>query len=224
MKKPKAGVIVLPGTNCDMDTLHVLNLVGFDAEPVWHEEKELSKYSFIVIPGGFSYGDYLRPGGIAHLSPAILELYEYIDREHGFVMGICNGFQILTELGILKGALLRNINLRFLCLDQEIKIVRTDTPFTSEFVNGEQLTVPIAHFDGRFYVPRDSISSIKPLITLKYVNNPNGSLMDIAGVVNDKNNVLGLMPHPERNSEGVIGSGSAIKFFTSVYNEVRQHA
>ncbi len=224
MKKPKAGVIVLPGTNCDMDTIHVLNLVGFDAEPIWHEEKELSKYSFIVIPGGFSYGDYLRPGGIAHLSPAILALKDYVEKEQGFVMGICNGFQILTELGILRGALLRNINLRFLCMDQRIEVVRNDTPFTSEFKKGEEVTIPIAHFDGRYYVPDNEVSLVKPLVTLKYVENPNGSLMNIAGVVNEKNNVLGLMPHPERNSEKIIGDGSAIKFFVSVYNEVKPHA
>lgn len=224
MKRPKAGVIVLPGTNCDMDTLHVLNLVGFDAEAVWYEEKDLSKYSFVVIPGGFSYGDYLRPGGIAHLAPAILSLKDYVEKEQGFVMGICNGFQILTELGILHGALLRNINLRFLCMDQRIEIVRNDTPFTSEFKKGEEVVVPIAHFDGRYYIPEDKKSLVEPLITLKYVENPNGSLMDVAGVVNEKNNVLGLMPHPERNSEKIIGDGNAIRFFVSVYNEVRLHA
>ncbi len=224
MKKPKAGVIVLPGTNCDMDTLHVLNLVGFDAQPIWHEERSIQKYSFIVIPGGFSYGDYLRPGGIAHLSPAILSLYDYVEKEYGLVMGICNGFQILTELGILKGALLRNINLRFLCMDQRIEIVRNDTPFTSEFKVGEEVIAPIAHFDGRYYVPQDEEALIEPLITLKYVENPNGSLKDIAGIVNKKGNVLGLMPHPERNSEKILGDGSAIKFFVSVYNEVKPHA
>ena len=139
-------------------------------------------------------------------------------------MGICNGFQILTELGILHGALLRNINLRFLCMDQRIEIVRNDTPFTSEFKKGEEVVVPIAHFDGRYYIPEDKKSLVEPLITLKYIENPNGSLMDVAGIVNDKNNVLGLMPHPERNSEKIIGDGNAIRFFVSVYNEVRPHA
>jgi len=224
VKKPKAGVIVLPGTNCDYDTLHVLDLVGFDAEPLWHEQRNLQDFSFIVIPGGFSYGDYLRPGGIAHLSPAIQEIPVYVEKEYGFVMGICNGFQILTELGILKGALLRNINLRFLCMDQEITIVRNDTPFTREFKKMEHITAPIAHFDGRYYIPDEEIDVVKPLVTLTYVNNPNGSMLDIAGIVNERGNVLGLMPHPERNSEKIIGDGSAIRFFTSVYQEVKKHA
>ena len=177
-----------------------------------------------MIPGGFSYGDYLRPGGIAHLSPAIMEIPEYVEKEYGFVMGICNGFQILTELKILKGALLRNINLRFLCMDQELEIVRNDTPFTKEFKIGEHFTAPIAHFDGRYYIPEDETSRIKPLIVLTYVKNPNGSMLDIAGITNEKGNVLGLMPHPERNSERILGDGTAIRFFTSIYNEVKRYA
>ncbi len=224
MKKPKAGVIVLPGTNCDLDTIHVLNLAGFDTEPVWHEERRLEKYSFLVIPGGFSYGDYLRPGGIAHLSPAIQKIPEYVEKEYGFVMGICNGFQILTELGLLKGALLRNINLRFLCMDQSLEVIRNDTPFTREFNRGEHISAPIAHFDGRYYIPEEEIETIKPLIVLKYLNNPNGSMLDVAGIVNERGNVLGLMPHPERNSEKIMGDGTAIRFFTSIYEEVKKHA
>lgn len=224
MNKPKAGVIVLPGTNCDYDTLHVLELAGFDAQRIWHEEKNLKKFSFIVIPGGFSYGDYLRPGAIAHLSPAIMELYEYVEKEYGFIMGICNGFQILTELGILKGALLRNVNLRFLCKDQKVEIVRNDTPFTTKFKKSEHITLPIAHFDGRYYIPKDEVKDIIELIVLKYIENPNGSLLDIAGITNEKGNVLGLMPHPERNSEKILGTGKGLLFFTSIYKEVKIHA
>lgn len=224
MKKPKAGIIVLPGSNCEFDTLHILNLIGFDTSLIWHEEQNIYKYSLIVLPGGFSYGDYLRPGAIAHLSPAIMELKKYVEKEYGFVMGICNGFQILTELQILKGALLRNINLRFLCMNQKIEITRNDTPFTHKFKKGEHIFIPIAHFDGRYYIPKDKIESIKPLIVLKYTNNPNGSVLDIAGITNEKGNVLGLMPHPERNSEKILGDGSAINFFTSIYEEVRKHA
>ncbi len=224
MNKPKAGVLVLPGTNCDFDTLHVLKLAGFDAERVWHEERNLYKYSFIVIPGGFSYGDYLRPGAIAHLSPSIMELHEYTEKEYGFVMGICNGFQILTELGLLEGALLRNIHLRFLCMDQEVEIVRNDTPFTHKFNKGERISLPIAHFDGRYYIKDEEIEHIKPLVVLRYINNPNGSVWDIAGITNKKGNVLGLMPHPERNSEKILGTGKGMGFFTSILEEVKRHA
>ena len=215
--KPKAGIFVFPGTNCDYDTLHVLkDVVGIQAEFIFHTERGWkNKYNFVILPGGFSYGDYLRPGAIAKISPVIEELHEFVDQELGLVLGICNGFQILTEAGFLKGALIRNDNLKFICKNVKLEVVSNSTPFTELYKEGQILEMPIAHSDGKFIVDED----INDLIVFKYYGeNPNGSYMSIAGITNEKRNVLGMMPHPERCSEEILGGTDGLPLFESVKN------
>lgn len=220
---PKAAVIVYPGSNCDYDTLHVLKeVVGVDAELVWHEVKDLSPYSLVVLPGGFSYGDYLRAGAIARFSPATEALAEYAEREWGLVLGICNGFQILTEAGLLPGALAKNTGRRFICRFEALRVERADTPFTGLYEPGEVINLPIAHSEGRFYLPKDELEALEARegVVFRYLRNPNGSLNSIAGIVNEKGNVLGMMPHPERNSEEVLGDASGKRLFLSIKREI----
>ncbi len=219
--KPRAAVVVFPGSNCDRDVLHVLNISGFNAVLHWHNDPDIEKYSFIVLPGGFTYGDYLRPGGIAHISPVMESLINYIEHDQGLVMGICNGFQILTETGIIEGALLRNESTRFICRNEKILITDNRTPFTGMFAAGEEVMLPIAHSSGRYFIEENQFESIEDRAIIRYVNNPNGSSHDIAGMINKRHNVLGLMPHPERNSESILWDGNGLKFFQSIFKHVR---
>lgn len=223
----KAGVIVFPGTNCDRDTYNAIKCV-MDArvDYVWYENKSLHHYQLIVIPGGFSYGDYLRAGALARFSPIMDALRSYVDRG-GLVIGICNGFQILLESLMLPGAMQRNKTLKFVCDDAFIRIERDDTAFTMLYKKGDILKIPIAHAEGNYYAPPDLLDRIehKKQIILRYVDqngkrsepsNPNGSINAIAGLCNDKGNILGMMPHPERASDGLIGSEDGKRIFLSI--------
>jgi phosphoribosylformylglycinamidine synthase len=204
----KAGVIVFPGSNCDRDVYHVLKIIGFDVYYHFHKDKNVFKYKLIVLPGGFSYGDYLRPGAIAKFSPVMDGVREFIEKEMGLVIGICNGFQILTESSILEGALARNLNNRFICKLVELKVINNKTPFTKYFQEGQIIKIPIAHSDGRYIHSNPQKLYNENLVAFEYVQNPNGSINNIAGIFNNKFNVLGLMPHPERRSEGILSEGS----------------
>ncbi len=233
MKKVRFGIVVFPGTNCDMDCYHVVrNVLGEEAEYVWHEEEDLSSYQCIILPGGFSYGDYLRTGAMAKLSP-VMRAVERFAQEGGLVLGICNGFQILVEAGLLPGALLKNVNLHFICKFVNIRVENPDTPFTQLYKKGEVLRMPIAHYEGRYFAPPEVLSEIETRnrIVFRYCDekgnvseeaNPNGSLLAIAGIVNDKGNVLGLMPHPERCSEAILSSENGLRLFQSMVRYIKE--
>lgn len=223
------GVVVFPGSNCDQDTLYVLkNILKQESFFLWHKDHDLKQADCIILPGGFSYGDYLRSGAIARFSPLMQEVKEFAF-SGGIVLGICNGFQVLLELGILPGAMLRNKNLKFLCQNVHLRIENTDTPFTNKGKLGQVLNIPIAHFDGNYYADRNSLDKIKKnhQIILRYCNpdgslsqeaNVNGSVEHIAGLINQKRNVLGMMPHPERASEALLGSRDGQIIFESIIN------
>jgi phosphoribosylformylglycinamidine synthase I len=223
----KFGVVIFPGSNCDHDTLYVLkDIFKQDAAFLWHKEHDLKNVDCIILPGGFSYGDYLRSGSIAAFSPLMQEVKEFALRG-GFVLGICNGFQVLLELGLLPGAMLRNKNLKFLCQYVHLRVDNTDTPFTSTAKRGQVLRIPIAHYDGNYYSPPETIQEVKKnnQIVLRYSDargrlsdeaNVNGSLECIAGLINKAGNVMGMMPHPERASEALLGSEDGRIIFESL--------
>jgi phosphoribosylformylglycinamidine synthase len=223
------GVVVFPGSNCDYDSYHVLNsVIGVKTDFIWHKEKNLSDYDLIVLPGGFSYGDYLRSGAIARFSPVMKEVKNFADNG-GLVLGICNGFQVLLESGMLPGAMLRNKNLHFICKHIHIKVQNNRTPWTSSYKEGDVLRIPIAHADGNYFASDDILEKLKKegRILFQYTNekgdisdeyNPNGSKLNIAGIMNGKKNVLGMMPHPERASEKLLGSEDGKKLFISIVN------
>jgi phosphoribosylformylglycinamidine synthase len=227
MAKIKFATIVFPGTNCDMDCYYVIEeVLKEEVDYVWHIQKDLSPYQCIILPGGFSYGDYLRTGAIAKLSP-IMEAVKEEAEKGKLVIGICNGFQILVEAGLLPGALLKNTNLRFLCKFVHLRVENNNTPFTHLYREGEVLRMPIAHFDGRFFAPPDVLKSLEDnrQVILRYCDpkgnltdeaNPNGSINFIAGIVNEKGNVFGLMPHPERCSEQILSSEDGLRIFKSM--------
>ncbi|MCX7795989.1 MAG: phosphoribosylformylglycinamidine synthase subunit PurQ [bacterium] len=209
------GIVVFPGTNCDRDCYYVIrDILNQPVRFIWHKDNDLKGIDCIVLPGGFSYGDYLRAGAIARFSPIMSNVREFAEKG-GLVIGICNGFQILTEAGLLPGALGRNKTLRFICRYVNLIIERNDTPFTSEFKNGEIVRMPIAHNEGNYYI--DELSKVKNLVVLRYYGeNPNGALDNIAGIINERGNVFGLMPHPERCSEKVLGSEDGLRIFKSI--------
>lgn len=229
----KAGIIVFPGSNCDQDCYYVLKeIIGFDTEYIWHKDKKLKKYDLIVIPGGFSFGDYLRCGAIASKSPIMDSIVKY-GESGGLIIGICNGFQVLTEAGLLPGALMRNKNLKFICKDVTISVDCINSPFTSYYTNGEVLNIPIAHMDGNYFIDNDGLNQLKEnnQIVFRYCSssgivddesNPNGSLYNIAGIINKNRNVLGMMPHPERASESQLGSFDGVHIFTSIKNYIQK--
>jgi phosphoribosylformylglycinamidine synthase I len=225
--KGKVGVVVFPGSNCDMDAYNAFgSVLNQKVELLWHKETSLAGVDLVVLPGGFSYGDYLRAGAIARFSPIMSEVVKFA--EHGgLVMGICNGFQVLVETGLLPGALLRNANLKFVCKQVYLKTETTATPFTSALKNGQVLKVPIAHGDGNYYADDSILKNLEDngQIVFRYStadgqitpeSNPNGSILNIAGIVNAKRNVLGMMPHPERASEQILGSASGVMVLKSV--------
>ncbi len=212
MGKPKAGVVVFPGSNCDRDTLWALEKVGFEASFIWHKETDLSRYQLVVLPGGFSYGDYLRPGALAAHSPVVKALREY----KGYVLGICNGFQVLTEAHLLPGALTRNLSGRFICEWQELEVVDNDTPFTNAYEEGEVIRMPIAHSDGRFI---SGDQAFRPVF--RYLRNPNGSERNTAAIVSEDGRIMGTMPHPERASDPLLGGTDGLKVFLSLYNALK---
>ncbi len=223
----KFGVVQFPGSNCDFDTFHVLRKVmKRDTVMLWHKDHDLQGVDCVVLPGGFSYGDYLRSGAIARFSPLMQEVGAFA-RAGGRVLGICNGFQILLELGLLPGAMLRNKGLKFLCQHVHIRVENARTDFTRALEKGQVLRIPIAHFDGNYFVPPRVLTKLERdrQVVFRYCDadgrlteeaNVNGSLNAIAGVRNEAGNVLGLMPHPERASERVLGSVDGRKIFESL--------
>ena len=225
----KAAVIVFPGSNCDTDCFHVLrDVVKVPVEYVWHKDRHLPKVDLVVIPGGFSYGDYLRTGAIARFSPVMESVIKHANDGRA-VIGICNGFQILLEAGLLPGAMLRNKTLEFICKHTWIRTEENLTIFTGQMEPGEILCVPIAHGEGNYYCDDDTLKSLHDhsQVVFRYSSetgevgekfNPNGSKDHIAGIVNKKKNVLGMMPHPERSSEDILGSSDGRKIFDSILN------
>ncbi len=221
------GIVVFPGTNCDRDCWHVAHRVlGQEAEFVWHGERDLSRFDCIVLPGGFSYGDYLRVGAVARFSPVMEAVGEFAERG-GLVIGICNGFQILVEAGLLPGALLRNTNIHFICKFVPLRVENSDTPFTNRCRVGQVLRLPIAHGDGCYYCDAQTLTTLERngQIVFRYCTpdgditedaNPNGSVGNIAGIINSQGNVLGIMPHPERASEALLGSTDGLLIWRSL--------
>jgi len=229
----KFGVVVFPGSNCDHDTFHVLkNVCGQETVYLWHKEHDLKKVDCVVLPGGFSYGDYLRSGAIAKFSPLMQEVMAFA-QTGGLVLGICNGFQVLLELGLLPGAMLRNKKLKFLCQFVHIRLENNRTPFSRKGRQGQVLRIPIAHFDGNYYAPTDTLEELEAegQVVFRYCDasgavteeaNVNGSLANIAGIVNKAGNVLGMMPHPERASESILGSEDGVVIFESIVHHLMQ--
>jgi phosphoribosylformylglycinamidine synthase I len=201
--RPRIGVVVFPGSNDDRDALEALAALGAEAVPVWHGDSGVPELEGVVLPGGFSYGDYLRAGAIARFSPAMRAVAEFA-AGGGLVLGICNGFQVLCEAGLLPGALRPNTSLAFVCRDVQLVVERADTPFTSRCEPGQRLVIPVKHGEGCYVAPSD----LDGRVVLRYApgDNPNGSSDDIAGVVNDRGNVMGLMPHPEHAVDALLGS------------------
>lgn len=212
----KFGVLVFPGSNCDRDVLYVTrDLLKQPTRMVWHEETDISDLDVVIVPGGFSYGDYLRCGAIARFSPVMKATVEHANQGK-LVLGICNGFQVLTEAGLLPGALVRNRDLHFICDRVPLRVERTDTPWTKLYQTGEVITLPIAHGEGNYYADADTLARLEDngQVLFRYEGeNPNGSLNNIAGICNDKGNVLGMMPHPERASEQILGGTDGFKLF-----------
>lgn len=214
----KFGVIVFPGSNCDHDAWYaVSHNLGQSAEFIWHDASTLGDVDAVILPGGFSYGDYLRCGAIAKFSPVLGAVRKFA-AEGGLVLGICNGFQILVESGLLPGALLRNGGLRFICRPVALRIGTTASPFTSQGQKGRVLTMPIAHGEGRYYADERTLDELEAedRVVFRYVNNPNGSARDIAGILNRERNVMGMMPHPERASEPLMGSSDGLVVLQSM--------
>lgn len=225
----KVAVIVFPGSNCDFDVFYALKeIAGIPSQLVWHKEKSLKGFQGVVLPGGFSYGDYLRAGAIAKFSPVMEEVKRFA-REGKPVLGICNGFQILTEAGILPGALLRNKNLRFLCQDVYLRVENKNSFFTRYFKIGDVIKLPIAHMDGNYFCDNKTLKEFieNRQIAFRYSSpdgkieenskfNPNGSLYSIAGIFNREGNVLGMMPHPERYVEKLLGGKEGLLIFKSL--------
>jgi phosphoribosylformylglycinamidine synthase I len=201
------AVVVFPGTNCERDSARALAALGGDVRLVWHDRRELDGFDVVVLAGGFAHGDYLRTGALARFSP-VMDAVQRHARSGGIVMGICNGWQILCEAGMLPGALVRNRGLEFLCRWVDVRVDRTDTPFTRRAAPGQVLRMPINHFEGRYYCDPATLAQLRAegRVVLRYVDNPNGSLDDIAGIANAEGNVFGLMPHPERACDPLLGS------------------
>lgn len=227
----KFGVVVFPGSNCDEDMIYTLrHVMGQQVVKLWHKDTDLQGVDFVVLPGGFSYGDYLRAGAIARFSPIMQEVIRHAKRG-GYVMGICNGFQILTESGLLEGALLRNLNQRYICKNVYIKPATQNTILTAGLSQKKVYKIPIAHGEGRFYAPKDMLKSIRDndQILFQYCDaqgkvseeaNPNGSLLNIAGICNKERNVFGMMPHPERAADELLKNTDGRAFFESILEHV----
>jgi phosphoribosylformylglycinamidine synthase I len=214
----KIGIVVFPGSNCDEDAFHVAGeVLGHQSQLLWHKERDLKGSELIILPGGFSYGDYLRCGAIARFSP-VMEDVAAFSRKGGPVIGICNGFQILTEAGLLPGALLQNANRQYSCRDVTLRAERTRSPFTAGLTPGDLFRTPIAHGEGNFFIDDEGLKRLEGegQVAFRYVDNPNGSRADIAGIVNASGNVLGMMPHPERNAEPVLGNADGRRILASL--------
>ena len=219
------GVLVFPGSNCDIDCYKAVEeTIGQPVEYVWHTETDLSRFDSVLVPGGFSYGDYLRCGAIARFTPVMGALREFAE-EGRYVLGICNGFQILTEAGLLPGALLRNRSLKFRCHSAQLRVENNTTSFTNNYATHAQINIPIAHGEGNYYCDSETLQMLQDenRIVFRYAgDNPNGSTDNIAGIINARGNVLGMMPHPERAVNRLLGSDEGSPLFTSILNAWRE--
>ena len=230
----KFGVLVFPGSNCDHDAFNVIAEVAH--QPVtflWHDNEDLESVDAVLVPGGFAYGDYLRTGAIARFSP-VMQAVKRFAAGGGLVLGICNGFQILAESGLLPGALMRNAGLRYICKQVYLRTETADSPFTNQLKKGEVLKIPIGHMEGNYFCEPDELRRLEAedRIAFRYASpageitpeaNPNGSLSNIAGILNEKRNVLGMMPHPDRSSEALLGSADGWKIFASMMEAMAAH-
>ena len=228
----KFGVLQFPGSNCDHDAYHVISKhVGQPVDFIWHKHTDLSPYDAVIVPGGFSYGDYLRAGALAKFSPVMNSVKEFAARG-GFVLGICNGFQILCEAGLLPGALIRNKGLHFICRHVNIKVENPSTPYTEQYEAGQVLSIPIAHAEGNYTCDDRTFSELEAnnQIVFRYcdeggnvtdLSNPNGARGNIAGICNREGNVLGMMPHPERACEELLGSNDGRELFKSLASHIQ---
>ncbi|KAB2923410.1 MAG: phosphoribosylformylglycinamidine synthase subunit PurQ [Bacteroidetes bacterium] len=234
MSSVRFGIVVFPGSNCDHDAYHaVKHVLGHPAEFLWHKETDLKGSDVIILPGGFSYGDYLRTGAIARFSPVMNEVVRFA-RQGGVVMGICNGFQILCEAGLLPGVLMRNTSLRFACRHLTVRTENPRTRFTAGLRDGEVLNIPIAHGDGNYFADDETVKRLEgegrvlfrycaPDGTVDAASNPNGSVGGIAGIINETGTVMGMMPHPERACEERLGSADGVKIFASLIGSFAEH-
>ena len=228
----KFGVVMFPGSNCDHDAYHVISkVIGQPVDFIWHKDTEFNGYDAVILPGGFSYGDYLRTGAIARFSPVMTPLKQFA-ADGGLVIGICNGFQILCEAGLLPGALLRNRGLKYICEHVNIRVEQTDTPYTGCYGEGDVLSVPIAHGEGNYFCDNATLNELEresrvifrysePNGDISDAANPNGSRNNIAGICNQPRNVLGMMPHPERAAEGALLSKDGRSVFLSMADYLR---
>ena len=229
----KFGVVVFPGSNCDHDAMYATTKnVGAESIEIWHKDTHIpSDVSCVILPGGFSFGDYLRCGSIASFSPIMNEVVKFANNG-GFVIGICNGFQILTETGLLPGTLLRNESLNFICKDVNLKIENNNTIFTKDIIKDSVIRIPVAHGEGNYYADEDTINRLEKnnQVIFRYVDldgnvtkesNPNGAINNIAGICNQNRNVLGMMPHPERYSDETLGCNDGISIFNSILNNIK---
>lgn len=229
----KFGVVVFPGSNCDADCYHAIqDGLGEEAAYIWHKESRVQGFDALILPGGFSYGDYLRCGAIARFSPIMPAVIDFA-RQGGPVIGICNGFQILLEAGMLPGAMLRNRSLKFICRNTELKVRSTDTPFTGSFARDEIIRMPIAHGEGNYYCDPETLKQLQEedRIIFTYCDrggeetpaaNPNGSLLNIAGICSQGRNVLGMMPHPERHADRLLGGQDGLRLFVSMLDWLKE--
>ncbi|MCB1030123.1 MAG: phosphoribosylformylglycinamidine synthase subunit PurQ [Acidimicrobiales bacterium] len=214
---PRIGVVLFPGSNCEFDSLEAVRALGGEGEILWHGDATTNGVDAVIVPGGFAHGDYLRPGAIARFSPVMSAVTEFA-RSGGPVVGICNGFQVLTEAGLLPGALQKNAGLKFVCTTVELRVDSTNSALTSEANLGDVLRVPINHFEGNYTCSAETLASLQAndQIVLRYVDNPNGSVDDIAGICNEGRNVVGLMPHPERAISDLLGSADGVVLLRSL--------
>ncbi|WP_036481809.1 phosphoribosylformylglycinamidine synthase subunit PurQ [Myxosarcina sp. GI1] len=227
----KFGIIVFPGSNCDRDVATVTQgLLDLPTRMVWHQERDIEDLDVVVVPGGFSYGDYLRCGAIAQFSPVMSSVVEHA-KQNKYVIGICNGFQVLTEVGLLPGALIRNRDLHFICDRVPIRVERQNTPWTRNYEPHQVITLPIAHGEGRYYADKNTIQELEDSerVLFRYCSpsgeidaegNCNGSLNNIAGIINERGNVLGMMPHPERASDIALGDTDGLSIFKSLLGQL----
>lgn len=221
----KFAVIVFPGSNCDIDMYHaVKDELGEEAEYVWHDADSLEEFDAVLLPGGFSYGDYLRSGAIAQFSNVMKEVVKAAEAGKP-VLGVCNGFQILLEAGLLPGAMRRNESLKFICKQVELKVENKETMFSAGYENGEVITIPVAHGEGNYYCDKETLARLKSNNQIVFTyngENPNGSLENIAGIINERGNVLGMMPHPERAVDELLGGADGLQLFRSIVKQWRE--
>jgi phosphoribosylformylglycinamidine synthase subunit PurQ / glutaminase len=223
LKKMKFGVVVFPGSNCDRDMAYVTrDILGQPTRMVWHQDTDIDDVDVIVLPGGFSYGDYLRCGAIARFSPVMQQVVRHA-KQGKFVLGVCNGFQVLTEAGLLPGVLVKNRDLHFICDRVPLKVEKNTIPWTQAYNTGEIITLPIAHGEGCFHADPEVLAELEAnsQVVFRYAGiNPNGSLNNIAGICNLQGNVLGMMPHPERAADPILGGTDGLKMFTGLLEQI----